>query len=530
MPEYRTDATAGGAEDEVRHDTFNDTLKKRAALFSLLAAIFLTSMKLGVGLYTNSLAILSEALHSGLDLLAALMTYYAIRVSSRPADRRHPYGHGRVENLSALAETLLLFGVCLWVGWEGVHRLMEGTSPVVPSVWGVAVMAVSMLVDIGRVRNLRKVARVTNSQALEADALHFSTDILSSAVVFLGVGAVWAASYFDFPPEVRAVVHQADTVAALIVAVVIFKVSLTMARQALDFLMDAAPEEVEENIEKAASAVDGVRRVSRLRMRSSGPKYFVDLSVDVSDRLSVGQGHRIASEVEERVKALLPMADVLVHVDPSRDERPATFLETVQNAAVGHELDLHDLRILRHPDGAISATAHVEVPGKSDFGTWYVRCKRFEREVHRAFPHIRFVTHLEPDQCQQVSKTLVPGKDPMADFALERVRACVENEPLVSHMHAFACYRTTDGLDITFHCHVCQSRTVREVHDVTERMEKTLRAEMEFADSILIHVEPCEETARSVEAPECWDAVHAAQAVQADGQASDEAHMARVSK
>ena len=164
--------------------------KSRAAMFSLLAALGLTSIKLAVGLYTNSLGILSEALHSGLDLLAAALTLAAVRISAKPADSRHPYGHGKAENLSALAQTVLLFATCVWVVYEGVQRLASGSSPVVPSLWGVGVMAISMAVDINRVRVLRRVAKNFNSQALEADALHFSTDILSSAVVLVGVLAV----------------------------------------------------------------------------------------------------------------------------------------------------------------------------------------------------------------------------------------------------------------------------------------------------------------------------------------------------
>lgn len=222
-----------------------EKLKKRAALMSLLAAVFLTSFKLVIGLYTNSLAILSEALHSGLDLLAAIMTFYAIRISSMPAERRHPYGHGKVENLSALGETILLFVVCIYVGFEGTNRLLSHSSPVMPSLWGVAVMAVSMAVDINRVRVLRKAAKQANSQALAADALHFATDILASATVFVGVLAVWLADFLNLPPQVRHIVNQADTVAALIVAVIIFKVSLTMCRSAVDYLMDSGSEEVE---------------------------------------------------------------------------------------------------------------------------------------------------------------------------------------------------------------------------------------------------------------------------------------------
>ena len=160
--------------------------KNRAALVSLLAACLLTAIKLVVGVYTNSLGILSEALHSGLDLLAAAMTLYAVRLSSRPADARHPYGHGKVENLSALGETVLLFVICIWVVYEGAGRLLSGDTPVAPSIWGIIVMGISIVIDVNRVRVLKKVAKETRSQALEADALHFSTDILSSAVVLVG--------------------------------------------------------------------------------------------------------------------------------------------------------------------------------------------------------------------------------------------------------------------------------------------------------------------------------------------------------
>ena len=168
--------------------------KNRAALVSLLAACLLTAIKLVVGVYTNSLGILSEALHSGLDLLAAAMTLYAVRLSSRPADARHPYGHGKVENLSALGETVLLFVICIWVVYEGAGRLLSGDTPVAPSIWGIIVMGISIVIDVNRVRVLKKVAKETRSQALEADALHFSTDILSSAVVLVGVAAVWLAA------------------------------------------------------------------------------------------------------------------------------------------------------------------------------------------------------------------------------------------------------------------------------------------------------------------------------------------------
>ncbi|MBR5050398.1 MAG: cation transporter, partial [Desulfovibrio sp.] len=246
-----------------------DRLKRRAAALSLAAAVVLTAFKLAVGLYTNSLAILSEALHSGLDLVAAAMTWYAVALSSRPADSGHPYGHGKAENLSALAETVLLFAVCIYVGWEGMHRLMEGGEPVLPSLWGVGVMAVSMLVDVNRVRALRKAAKAARSQALEADALHFATDIFASGVVFLGVLAVWLGERLHAPAHIRQIIGQADTVAALLVALLIFKASLEMARNAAGILMDAGSAETQAAVEEAVRAIPGVAELSRLRMRTS---------------------------------------------------------------------------------------------------------------------------------------------------------------------------------------------------------------------------------------------------------------------
>ena len=455
-PITNSSASAPAPEQSLQPHDSHEQLKKRAALLSLAAAVFLTCVKLLVGWYTNSLALLSEALHSGLDLVAALMTFYAIRVAARPADRRHPYGHGKMENLSALAETMLLFLVCAYVGYEGVHRLLEGGSPVVPSLWGVGVMVLSMVIDIGRVRNLRKVAKETNSQALEADALHFSTDILSSAVVFVGVLAVWLADKLALPPHIAEIVHQADTVAALVVAIIIFKVSFTMARSALDFLMDAAPEDTEAEIEKAVSSLDAVRSLTRLRMRSSGSEYFVDLTVAVDPRLNVAEGHRVTSEVEARVLELLPGADVLVHVEPWREAGRDSLLGFVQLTARSMELDLHNVRTLKY--GAMTVVmAHVEFTGACPFGTAFARCKQLEAQVMSAFPDVLFATHIEPDTCEQHSRELVPGTDAEADFVLAQVQACADREPLVSNVHAFACYHTMEGLEVVFHCSVAAS-------------------------------------------------------------------------
>ena len=466
--------------------------KSRAAMLSLLAALGLTSIKLAVGLYTNSLGILSEALHSGLDLLAAVLTLAAVRISAKPADSRHPYGHGKAENLSALAQTVLLFATCAWVVYEGVQRLASGSSPVVPSLWGVGVMAISMTVDINRVRVLRRVAKNFNSQALEADALHFSTDILSSAVVLVGVLAVWLAQALQLPAPISRVLSQADTVAALLVAAIIFRASMHMASDAVNMLMDSASSQASEAIVGAVRKIAGISEVRRVRVRTSGPQSFVDLTVGVAPGLKVSDGHRLAHEAEEAVAGVLPGADVTVHVEPRKscriDENNPFAL--VQVAASEHGLAVHDVHILS-ADSACHIELHVELPGQMPFDRAYARVKAFEDTLREALPGVEIVSHMEP---KAPSAALEPGASvsvPFSEMAWREIKAAVENEPLAAMPHKFSTYVLPEqGVCISFHCNVSVGLSVEEAHNVCTRLEKRIRAAVPQLGRLSIHMEP----------------------------------------
>ena len=466
--------------------------KSRAAMFSLLAALALTSVKLAVGLYTNSLGVLSEALHSGLDLLAAALTLAAVKISSKPADSRHPYGHGKAENLSALAQTLLLLGTCIWVVYEGVHRLTSGDSPVVPSLWGVGVMAFSMAIDINRVRVLRRVAKTFNSQALEADALHFSTDILSSAVVLVGVLAVWLAQAMNLPEPLSRVLSQADTVAALIVAAIIFRASMHMASDAVDMLMDTGSSQTSEAIVAGVKNIAGISEVRRVRVRTSGPQSFVDLTVGVAPGLKVSDGHRLAHEAEEAVAAILPGADVTVHVEPRKscrmDENNPFAL--VQLVASEHGLAVHDVHVLS-ADTAYHIELHVELPGQMPFDRAYARVKAFEDALRETLPRVEIVSHLEP---KAPSAALEPGASvsvPFSEMAWREIQAAVDNEPLAGKPHKFSTYVLPEqGVCISFHCNVSVGLSVEEAHNVCTRLEKRIRAAVPQLGRLSIHMEP----------------------------------------
>ena len=267
--------------------TLNINEKKLVAISSVGAAIFLTGFKILVGIETNSLGILSEAAHSGLDLLAAIITLVAVTVSDRPADQDHQYGHGKVENISAFAETILLFITCGWIVYEAVKRLMSHSSHVEATIWAFVVMAVSIVIDFSRSRALARVAKKHQSQALEADALHFSSDIWSSLTVIAGLAFV-ALGY-----------PVADPIVAILVALLVLFVSYRLGRRTIDALMDRVPVRLKDDVEAAIRLVEGVEEIRSVRLRTSGPKAFVDATVALRRTLPFEFAHRIMDNIEK---------------------------------------------------------------------------------------------------------------------------------------------------------------------------------------------------------------------------------------
>ena len=289
-----------------------DREKQSVALSSLLAAVVLTTFKIVVGVATGSLGILAEAAHSGLDLVAAALTFVAVRISGRPADRTHLYGHGKVENLSAMAETLLLLGTCAWIIREALQRLTTHKVEIDVTFWSFAVMATSIAIDVSRSRVLARTAKKYNSQALEADALHFETDVWSSAVVILGLACVKLGEWIPSLGWLR----EADAVAALGVSALVIWVSWRLGRRTIDALVDSAPAGMEERILSAVEAVEGVRNCHNIRVRYSGPVMFIDLHVLVDGRQSLFEAHALTETIEGVIQAIAPQADVTVHPEP----------------------------------------------------------------------------------------------------------------------------------------------------------------------------------------------------------------------
>jgi cation diffusion facilitator family transporter len=286
--------------------------KSAAALSSVAAAVVLTVIKLIVGLATQSLGILAEAAHSGLDLVAALVTFIAVRVSGKPADREHTFGHGKVENFSALIETFLLLATCVWIIYESIQRLFYESVEVDASLWAFLVMGISIVVDVNRSRMLYRAAKKHNSQALEADALHFSTDIWSSSVVIVGLVGVRLAAVFT---NLR-FLEKADAIAALVVAGIVIYVSIELGIRTIQGLLDQAPKDVAAKVEQAVEAVPGIVDCHRVRVRPSGPEFFIDVHVLVSGEQTLKTAHELSEKAAAQIRMVVPRADVTVHVEP----------------------------------------------------------------------------------------------------------------------------------------------------------------------------------------------------------------------
>jgi cation diffusion facilitator family transporter len=288
--------------------------KVRVAITSIIASAGLMILKFSIGVLTNSLGILSEGMHSGLDFIAALMTLYAIRMVLRPSDLTFTYGYGKFESLSSLAQIILLFIVAGWVSYEGLNRIFfEDIRPDI-TIFSFLVMFVSIGIDYGRSRALYKAARKFGSQALEADGLHFKTDMLSSAIVIVGLLIVLL---FDIP--------NADAYAAIAVAAVIIYTSLGLGRRTLGVLLDRAPKGIYRQVIEAVSGLDGATRPHNIRIRNIGSQTLVEMHIEVPRTFTHDRAHKVATSVEQKIKHVLPSSEVLVHVDATEFANETIF-------------------------------------------------------------------------------------------------------------------------------------------------------------------------------------------------------------
>ncbi len=454
--------------------------KRDVAQNSVWAAIAITGLKLVVGISTGSLGILAEAAHSGLDLIAAVVTLFSVRVSDKPADADHQYGHGKVENFSAFIETGLLLLTCVWIVYEAIKRLVHPNIEIEPTVYAFAVMFFSIGADFWRSRALRRIADKYDSQALHADALHFRTDIWSSSVVILGLALVGLARLANVPWLFRA-----DPVAALLVACVVVWVSSRLARQTIDALLDAAPTGVRNRIIDAISIVPGVLEVDRARIRRAGNRYFADLSLGLYRNVTFQKAEQVVADVTRAVHEILPDADVMVHSVP-REGRSENIFDRIRAVGSRHNLVVHDISV-QDLGGALHVEQNVELDENLSLKEAHDRVTQLETEVRREVPEISSIlTHIEDEPA-----TIAAGDEITADRKLEkRLQRIASEFSEVVDVHELRVKRVRNRLYLSCHCTMQDNLPLSRVHDITTALELRFKQDTPELYRIFIHPEP----------------------------------------
>jgi cation diffusion facilitator family transporter len=460
--------------------------KRAVAGNSVAASLLITGGKIVVGVTTGSLGILSEAAHSALDLIAALLTYLSVGVSDKPADADHQYGHGKIENFSAFVETGLLLLTCLWVIYEAIMRLFFRRVEVEPTVWAFLVMLISMAVDWWRSRALGRIANKYDSQALEADALHFSTDVWSAGVVVLGLILVLAGRIYHLDW-----LRLADPIAALFVAGVIVSVSWRLARRTVDALLDAAPVGVRSQIIGAVSNVEGVLEIGRVRIRRAGNHYFADLAVGFARSVTFERSQQLVQAVITAVRHILPDADVTVQ-PLSRAQRSENLFDRIRAVAARRNLNVHDISV-QDFHGELHVEQHLELDERMTLKHAHDQVTELEAEMRRDLPGIATIlTHIESEPA-----TIEKAEEQVRDANLERRLKSVAKEfAEILDVHEFVMTRVRGRLYVSCHCTLPDNLPLMRVHEIQTELEIRFKQAAPELFRVLIHPEPSTDNRR----------------------------------
>jgi cation diffusion facilitator family transporter len=451
--------------------------KQRVALLSLIASFALAFSKFAAGMFTGSLGILSEAIHSVIDFVATVVTWFAIRWSDAPPDAEHHFGHAKAESVAALVETGLLFLTTAWIVWEAGHRLLTGETHVEVTWWAAAIIAASIVIDYNRALALGRVAAKTSSEALEADALHFSSDMWSSVVVLLGLGAVWLGA------------PAADSLAALVVSGFVALAGWRLGRRTLDTLLDTAPAGATERVRGIVAGMDGVLALRRLRIRPAGATMFVGIVVEVARTMPVDEMVKLKDTIHARVRAVFPNADITVTADPVALDSETVF-QKVMLIAARRNLAVHHVTV-QQIAGRLAVSFDLEVEGGTPLADAHETATRLEQAIRRELGDtVEVESHIEPQPEHLLEGTDVPAGDAAA--ITRALRALARKQERLSDLHNIRVRQTDQGLFVHYHCRFAGSDSIDTVHTCIDHIEAGLQSRFSAIRRVIAHAEPAE--------------------------------------
>lgn len=465
----------------------SSALKRRVALKSMLAATCMTALKLAAGLISGSLGVLSDAAHSGLDLAGAGLTFFSVRVSDKPADEDHTYGHGKVENLSAFFEAGLMALSCAWIIWAAIQRILHNTFELRYSLWPVLVLLSSIGVDYWRSRELRRVADQTGSPALATDAFHFASDIWASLAVLAGLLATWFGVAFHV-----GWLRYADPVAAIFVSLMILRITTQLTTEAVGVLMDQIPAETRLRVILEAERVPGVLAVEQARVRRAGPNYFADLTLALPRSYTFEHTGELVREATEAVHRALPTADVVIHTVP-RQARAESIFDRVRAVAARNNVAVHDLSV-QSLHGKLHVELHVELDETMKLLAAHSFVSSLEAEIKRETPEVdSILTHIESEPATIEQPQELIEEDRRIEKAL---RDAASHYAEIVDVHQIMVGRTGEHITLSCHCTLPDDLSMNRVHELITSLEDRFKLECPEVHRVTIHPEPVTDNTR----------------------------------
>jgi cation diffusion facilitator family transporter len=461
--------------------------KRRVALCSMLAALAMTLLKLVAGLLSHSLGMLSDAAHSGLDLVGAGLTFFSVQMSDKPADEDHTYGHGKFENISSFCEVILMAGSSVWIIWEAIRRILHPGKGLENLALPVTVVLCSIGVDYWRSRKLHKVAEQTGSPALATDAFHFASDIWSSVAVLGGLGAGWTGIHFGI-----VWLRYADPLAAVVISLMILRLTVMLGREAVNVLLDETPVETQRRLIEEVTLVPGVLRVEQARVRQAGANYFADLTLALPRRYTFEHTEDLVNAAKEAVHRVLPQADVVIHTVP-RQAKAESIFDRVRAVAARHNVSVHELSVRSHL-GRLRVEQHLEMDETLPLLEAHNFVTAMEAEILREVPEIDSVlTHIEsePATIEQ------PEELELVDRQIEQaMRQTAKLIPEIADVHEIQVRRLGEHIYVACHCTLPDEMTMQRVHVIITEFEDRFRKECPEIDRVTIHPEPVTDNLR----------------------------------
>ena len=449
--------------------------KRKVALFSVLAAIFLTAIKLAAGLLTMSLGLLTMAADSSLDIVAAVGIFFSVKISGKPADKEHTYGHGKVESLAAFLVTLLLIATCVWIIIEAINRIFFKTIEVQTTYYAFAVIIFSIFIDIWCWILLKKIAKKYNSQAIAANALRFSGDIYYSLVIIFGLVMV----RFGYP--------IVDSIAAIGVAILIMIAGIKLGKTTIDTLLDRSPAGIKDNIYEIINHINGVQECDRIRIREAGNTYFIDLNIQLDQTLDLERAHEIMESVEEKVFSLFPNSDVVVHANPVKNNNDIPHLIKHITGELNMPIEAHNIQSFEIK-GKRFIDLHLRVPEDMNVKVAHDLADRLETEIEKSLVDkyeisVKLESSLTGRKDSKIPKYNI-------DRIEKRIKSLLSSIEQITQYHNLLIKEENNKIYATVHCIYQDNMEMGKISELNHKIEDIIKVEFPVVVSVIIHSEP----------------------------------------